>query len=383
MKAIDRNYGILDSNKPDLVLLDTISNMPIKCSVANLTTKSSDDIFLDFNVCADRNTGLIQVNPLVPTNLLYETPHNDSLGAVWKAHHQEFCQFLMNNCNPKTVLEFGGGSGVLSKLYLDRFKSIDWTVCDINTSMMEGRTDITTISGDVNDIDSSIFSGCDVVVSSHFLEHLYNPGEFIRSVSENTREGMIHIFSIPNFRNWLSAGHSNCIFFEHTLYLDEHFIKILLEANGFVLTDLHYFNDHSIFFSCKNVKKYTNVKIVSRYEEMKMLYSSYLHKLNTFIADINASVDSNDDVFIFGAHIFSQVLLVKGLSETIKVNGILDNSPIKIRKRLYGFDYEVYHPSIIKNYKNPVVVLWTGAYQKEIKNDLCSINSNVRVLDGE
>ena len=51
--------------------------------------------------------------------------------------------------------------------------------------------------------------------------------------------------------------------------------------------------------------------------------------------------------------IFSQYLFAFGL-DIKPIISILDNSPIKIGKRLYGYDIDVNSPKILSNYKNYV-----------------------------
>ena len=52
-------------------------------------------------------------------------------------------------------------------------------------------------------------------------------------------------------------------------------------------------------------------------------------------------------MFLYGAHIFSQYLLAFGLNQN-KIEGILDNSQLKIGKRLYGTNLKVFDPKIIE-----------------------------------
>ena len=59
-----------------------------------------------------------------------------------------------------------------------------------------------------------------------------------------------------------------------------------------------------------------------------------------------------------------------------KIINILDNSPIKTGKRLYGTELYVQSPTILSSYENPVVILKAGLYNEEIKEDILkNINS--------
>ena len=76
----------------------------------------------------------------------------------------------------------------------------------------------------------------------------------------------------------------------------------------------------------------------------------------------------------------SQFLIFNGLM-TSKINCILDNSPLKIGKRLYGTSLRVKNPRSIACDKNPVVILKAGPYNDEIKADILeNINPNTRFI---
>jgi hypothetical protein len=87
------------------------------------------------------------------------------------------------------------------------------------------------------------------------------------------------------------------------------------------------------------------------------------------------------DIYLFGGHIFSQFLIINGLS-TNRIKNILDNDSKKHNKRLYGTSLKVVSPKILTNLENPTVILKAGIYNSEIKNDIINnINNNVTFLE--
>ena len=61
-----------------------------------------------------------------------------------------------------------------------------------------------------------------------------------------------------------------------------------------------------------------------------------------------------------------------------KIKCILDNDKKKQNKRLYGTNLKVYSPKILKSAKNATVILRSGVYNNEIKNDIINnINKNI------
>ena len=99
------------------------------------------------------------------------------------------------------------------------------------------------------------------------------------------------------------------------------------------------------------------------------------------ILELNQEIiNHKGEIFLFGAHIFSQYLIGFGLS-TKKINSILDNSPIKIGKRLYGTKLMVKSPKCLSSSINPLVILKAGVYNEEIKTDiLTNINSKTKFI---
>jgi 2-polyprenyl-3-methyl-5-hydroxy-6-metoxy-1,4-benzoquinol methylase len=367
---IDRKIG------QKLELLYKIPNMPVKCSVSELNTPASEDARMDMSYHINED-GLIQITPLPKASLLYETFHNDSLGNTWQEHHEAFGE-LVSKYSPKNILEIGGGSGILSKIYHDKYSNTPWTIFDINTTHLKNRKDINTLEGDINDNFHTLSKDHDVIVHSHFFEHLYNPFEFLQNLSKITSAGTVQIFSVPNLKNWLGKGYLNALFFEHNIYLDEFIIKHMLERSGFRLNLIQYYKDHSLFYVCTNVKEYSTDPAPKRYHELKDTFKQHILKTQKYVNSCVTRAQS--PIYIYGAHIFSQMLLSLGLT-SLNIKGVLDNSSLKIGKRLYGYDLEVYSPTILQKHDKPTVVLRAGAYQQEIKENILSINPNTIILE--
>jgi len=89
-------------------------------------------------------------------------------------------------------------------------------------------------------------------------------------------------------------------------------------------------------------------------------------------------------VLLFGGHVFTQFLLAFDL-ETDGINCILDNSPLKHNKRLYGSRLVVRKPQDVltsngsDEEERTVVVLKVAGYFDEIKEQLISLCPNVEL----
>ena len=72
---------------------------------------------------------------------------------------------------------------------------------------------------------------------------------------------------------------------------------------------------------------------------------------------------------IFGAHVFAQYLIEFGL-DTGRIVSLLDNDAKKQGRRLYGTSLMVQSPRVLKDVRDPVVILKAGVYNQEIKDDI-------------
>ena len=61
----------------------------------------------------------------------------------------------------------------------------------------------------------------------------------------------------------------------------------------------------------------------------------------------------------------------------------MDNSVIKNGQRLYGTDITCLLPQVIEDKEDPIVVVFAGGYQKEIEEQLRSINPDVTIINPE
>ena len=169
--------------------------------------------------------------------------------------------------------------------------------------------------------------------------------------------------------------------FEHTIFLIDTYVDYLLKRTGFELLEKTKFrNDHSIFYVAKYTGKKEEIDFPNLYAKNKQLYVDFIKYHSDFVKKINITLSTfPHKVFLFGAHIFSQYLLSFGLDQS-KITGILDNSPLKIGKRLYGTKLDVFHPNVIKN-ENVGVILKVGAYRNEIIDQLKKINPSVAIFE--
>jgi 2-polyprenyl-3-methyl-5-hydroxy-6-metoxy-1,4-benzoquinol methylase len=363
-----RDKCILSQNE-DLEHIHTFKNFPIFCGCVE--TDFEKDMFFDMIWKYSKSSGIVQLGELVPLDLLYRNHHNSgTVGKTWEDHHRNFANFIKKQ-KFESVLEIGGATGSLFK----HFKYLDhkfiWNVLEPSGVFNESDPKIKVISDYLESYDFND-QKFDTIVHSHVIEHIYDPIPFLNKIHNLLDDGGHQFISFPNIPEWIRKGYANALFFEHTYYLDENIIENLLNKTGFEILDIVK-NDHSIFVSSiKSEKKDRKFY----HQESLIDFNHYLTNLRNTIQDISNFV-GGDKVYLFGAHIFGQIILNGGLDKN-NVIYILDNDKNKWDKRLYGTNLIVKSPEILSGIKNPKVIVNVGIYTEEIKMQIKdTINNSV------
>ena len=371
-KYIDRSESMI-TRKKNLEELFTFKNFPVFMGCTNSVIE--DDILADMTWVIDPETGLVQLSKLVPLEILYMDQHMDATGVTWDKYNLALAEFVIDN-KLGDILEIGGGSGKLANLILLKDNELNYTVVEPNPTF--DKTPRLKIITTFFTQDICLDESVKTILLSQVLEHVYDPEGFLMEIHKVLPEGGRFVFGYPNLEFLFSNNYTNAINFEHTMLMTDYFVDYFLNKTGFkILKKVAHYN-HSHFYSVEKLEKKSinEVEIVSRYVHYKNMFESYINYHKNLVEELNAQIESStSNVYLFGAHIFSQYLLWFGLNST-KLKFILDNSPLKIGKRLYGTSLMVHGPGILRDDIKPVIILKAGLYNEEIKRDIIeNINS--------
>ena len=375
MSNLNRDFCVFSGNR-DLEMLYSFEKFPVFMGCVD--TPPADDIFKSMNWYISRSSGSLQMNPLVPLELVYLGQHNDSTGGIWDAHHTAFAEFL-HGLNPRKVFEIGGATGALYGKVSD-LQPVEWTILDPNPEVVTDSS-ISAIKGFFGpDFREEV--DFDILVHSHVFEHVYNPMEFVQALSGYVPEDKLIAFSVPNMRYLLENCFTNALNFEHTYFLIPEYIEYLLSRNGFEILSSEPFRTHSRFYLARRTNAVSSIPLPDLYEEHRAMFMKFINLHLDVVAGLNDFIKRSDvPVYLFGAHIFSQFLLAFGL-QAEGIETVLDNSPVKISRRLYGTDFIVQSPEVLRDVSSAAVILRAGHYNEEIKkNILENINANINFLE--
>lgn len=376
MKYINRRKSVI-TGKDNLEKLFTFKNFPVFFGCVD--SDQGTDIKADMSWAICPESGVIQLDKLIPLDILYQEQHVDGTGPTWEKYYNDFAKYIIKQ-NPKNVLEIGGGAGKLADIVVDSTSGTIWTMAEPNP--LHDETDRVKIVKKFFDNMFKFSRKIDTVVFSQVMEHAYDPDIFVSSISKFLKSGDKLVFAYPNLKLWLEKKYTNAINFEHTFFITDYFVDYLLAKHGFTIIDKTFYGDHSIFYVAE--KNYNIVKLPNyenKYIEYKKIFNEFIEYHKKLVADLNKKINSYDGkVYLFGAHIFAQYLFEFGLNKN-KIVGLLDNSTLKLGKRLYGTEYVVEHPNVLAGENNVGVVLKVGIYRDEILKQLKTINPNVIIFE--
>ena len=136
---IDRSHDVITGND-DLETIYTIPNFPVFMGVTDKDIEQ--DIKFPMNFQISKSSGMVQINPLVPLNLVYQNSHNSGIiGKTWSDHHKSLAAFILKH-NPENVLEIGGFTGILALHCLEEKQDIQWSIVDPHATNNDPRINI-------------------------------------------------------------------------------------------------------------------------------------------------------------------------------------------------------------------------------------------------
>jgi predicted SAM-dependent methyltransferase len=357
-----------------------LENVPINLTCYSKPIYESSE--LSVSKCITCNT--IQLDKLIPLNILYGGSHNyTSYGKVWEKYFDLFVSYIKSIVINKNILEIGDPSGKIALKLNDYNK---WFIVEKNKNDKINFNEKITFIEQFFDDDFIINDKIDIIVHSHLFEHIYEPNKFLEKCYDILNDNGEMFFGVPNMQHFTETNICPFLglFFEHTIFLNKENITYLLNKNNFEIIKIIDYEKHSTIYHCKKIignNIYNNTNITNNFtitnyydnfEKSIVVYNEFLEKCNNII------INTNKDVYIFGASYNNQLLISFGL-DMRNVKGFLDNCKEKQGKFLHGYDVKIYDPNIIKN-KDCIIILKNGYYTNEILKQIYELNVNTEVI---
>lgn len=355
----------------------TITQFPI--FMGAVETQLKDDIYADQKWASCSNCGCVQLLELVPYEILYQNSHNHfPTGPTWALHNETFVDFISSHIdNSESVLEVGAAHGYIAEKLGYLYPQMKYTIVEPSPGKFPEKVHL--VKGYIED-NLDLINDAHCLIHSHVLEHIYEPRLFFAHTSYRMREGSRLIFSVPNLPKAIELRGANALNFEHTYMLDESVVEYFAKIHNMNILAKHYFKDHSIFFALEK-RGASSAVTLPNLAYWSIEFYQFWEEIKEFALSVGQrqQFEVISPCYIFGAHIFSQVLLWGGVHEN-GIVGVLDNSPSKQEKRLYGTNLSIFPPNVILKDFKPHVIVLGGYYQSEIERQLREINPTVQII---
>lgn len=340
-------------------------------------TPKAQDVFAPFTITICDTCGLIQLLEVADPEVLYKIFHSDGIGKVWEEHYQKFANLIFKHFQSGKLLEIGSGQGKLMIKLIEHYKR----GMEVVDPQYEGpKENVVVHPTFLNpEFASQNKNTFDAVVSSHTLEHFIDFNEYFQDSWTALKSGGLLFTSVPNQESNFAKGYGNQLNFEHPSACTNAHWFFLHYNNGFIIKELSFFKDHSVQIAAQKVDKPMKFNLDAK-ELSRAILSQYEKSIQTRISTIKDKAKPDKQNWIFGASNFTQPLFMYGLDEKV-FKGVMDNSPLKHNKRLYGSQLICRKPSETVNGKNSLrVFLNIGQYNAEVKDQLLAMDKDIELV---
>jgi SAM-dependent methyltransferase len=321
-----------------------------------------------------------QLANALPLELVYQGAHATGLGSAWDLHHKAFAAFVAKHRRGE-VLEVGGGGGKLARFFRAVEREPRWHILEPNPTLIgEAIPRVSLVRGFLDE-NFSVPDQVETLVFCHCLEHIYNIGEIVAVMAAKLPPDGRVILAWPDLESWIVRGEPGAINWEHTFFCAVETLTDLFAKNGFRLAESQTFGkDHSVFLAfAKSEAPQTQTQAKRDFEAVRARIGEYFAKFARKAAALNAMARARTrPVYAAPASIYTQYLFAFGLDPKL-VAGLVDNSPLKQGRRLYGTPLRVL-PSATLEGKDSTVILNGGAHNSEMAAEFKRVNPQTEIL---
>lgn len=353
-------------NNDDLELLFKHSKYQSSLSLELYTNKDAKSYFMPYNVQICKKCNSFQNKYIGDLSIIYDKNHADDYGSTKNKKHTLFCDFISENSNINGIVEVGSCNGILANHILSRVKT-EYNI--IEPSFTGDKTNLNIIQDYFENVELNSINSNTIVMSDVF-EHFYNPIEILTKIQQCPNIKYVYL-NHPDFdsaiKNIYNLMILNC---EHTFLIEHQFLFTLFEKFGFKLNRRYDFENFSLFLEFERIYEQQIIEKplinYNLYNDAKTFFSSVTttaDNINKFI-----TINPTKKIYLWPTSVHSITLITCGLNFK-KLEGILDNSPNKIGKYLYGYNLlcSSFNDILNSDDKNICIIIsGAGSYIKEL-----------------
>jgi hypothetical protein len=327
--------------------------------------------YMPYNVQICKTCNTFQNKYIGNLSIIYDNNHVDNFGTTKTEKHKLLTNFIIENKHVNGVIEIGSCNGILARNILENI-SIPYTI--IEPSYTGDSDGINIIETFFENVDVTTINANTIIMSDVF-EHFYNPTDILDKIKDSKNIQYI-ILSHPDFDYSIKNNFLTNLNCEHTFLIQHNFLFAIFEKYGFKLNKRYDYVNYSLFLEFERVD--TQIILDKQLTNTTLYYDSkkFFNNIITIVDNINKFIDENPikNIYIWPSSVHSITLFTYGLKYN-KLAGILDNSPNKIGKYLYGYNLLCSSFNDIININDPnncIIISGAGNYIKELKlNNTC------------
>jgi hypothetical protein len=246
-----------------------------------------------------------------------------------------FSKFILKNKLIEGPIEVGACTNSLYSLIIDNIET-KYTIIEPGYKG-EYMDKLNIINSYFENVDIKSIVGNTIIMSNVF-EHFYNPIFILNKLRDSTNIEYVYLCH-PNYEHYCTADINNILNFEHIFYIELEFLKKLFMLYNFELEESEDYKSNYFFLKFKRIETDTNSNDIT-FTNINSLTDTteYFKRMHGRINKINLLLEDNTyDYYFWPASAHTVTLFMNGLKWD-KLSGVLDNSPNKIGKYMYGYN---------------------------------------------
>ena len=311
----------------------------------------------ELRFCSESNHAFL--GNLLPQDFIYNSDNynsalSSSIGAV--ASINNFFTFIDKNLKNGTqcLIDIGANDSTLLK----KFSNMGAKLIGIDPHANSDDKNIICLKEYFENVDLSNYAkGKKTFLSSHTLEHIYDPRKFMKILSESSSEKDQFFFQFPSLELLLRDNRFDQIHHQHIQYFSIQSFSQLISEFGFQLIDHHFDPDHfgTLMVSFKKTSKAIKVFEYENFYSIVEIKDRY----SIFCSDIsnsNKKIEySKNNLYCYGASLMLPILhyYMPSMSKTLK---IIDQDKSKSGLSYANFDFEIIEGSDTDLTESDVIV---------------------------
>jgi len=190
----------------------------------------------------------------------------------------------------------------------------------------------------------------DFIVAQGVLEHLEDPNQFLKSLTNVLKEDGILFFEVPNFK----LNSADLFTYDHLSHFSKETLENLFAINGISIIKFVESDERIPLYSiCK--KSQTIKKIQNYYSMMKSLLNDHIQFNESVFKTYKDVSNQNDQIGVFGLGEIGLAGIQNGILPKNKIAYFFDENDLLVGSKKLGI--EILHLTEVKNHPNLPIVL--------------------------